>query len=239
MTYTPYCGMPPPPAELLTRWTLEPGLLIGLALALSVILWQGQGTARRNAVAGWAVVAVLFVSPLCALSMALFSARVAQHLMLTLIAAPLIAGLWRARIPPTVLSAGVFAILLWVWHIPAPYAWTLQSDLAYWAMHLSLLGSAVALWAGLLTRIARHPFEGALVLAGTAAQMTMLSILLIFAPAPWHAWHEAAAMSWGLSGMADQALAGAVMWIAGGLLMALSIWHLSRRFLREADPAQV
>ena len=32
--YTPFCGTPPLPADLLTRWTFDPVLLAGLAMAL-------------------------------------------------------------------------------------------------------------------------------------------------------------------------------------------------------------
>ncbi|HKK97824.1 MAG TPA: cytochrome c oxidase assembly protein [Marivita sp.] len=232
-TYVPYCGMPPAPDEWLSRWTLEPGLLIGLAIAAALILWRSNGVARQRGLAGWALVAVLFVSPLCALSMALFSARVAQHVLLTLVAAPLLALMWQQRVPPTKVSALAFAALFWLWHAPVPYAATVQSDLAYWSMHLSLLGSAVALWAGLQNRITTRPFETVMILAGTAAQMTMLAVLLIFAPSPWHIWHEVGAMSWGMSGMADQTLAGAVMWVAGGLLMFGAVLLLTQSFLRK------
>ena len=57
---------------------------------------ERQGQALTSA----ALVAFLFISPLCAASMALFSARVGQHLLLTLIAAPLIAAaLPKVRLP--------------------------------------------------------------------------------------------------------------------------------------------
>src|SRR6056297_797896 len=132
-TYVPFCGMPPMPDELLSRWTLDPLLLSGLAFAFGAILWMANGTALRRGVMGWALLAVLFVSPLCALSMALFSARVAQHLALTLVAAPLIAAaLPRAPQLPLAPVAALFAVLFWTWHAPAPYALTLGSDLAYW-----------------------------------------------------------------------------------------------------------
>lgn len=232
-TYIPYCGMPAAPEDWLTRWTLEPELLIGLFLAAALILWRYDGVSRQRGLAGWALVAVLFVSPLCALSMALFSARVGQHLLLTLVAAPLLARMWLHHVPPAKVAALVFAVLFWAWHSPQPYAWTLSSDLAYWSMHLSLLGSAIALWAALQSGIATRPFEAVIVLAATAAQMTMLAVLLVFAPSAWHNWHAAAAVPWGLSGMADQAFAGALMWVAGGLLMLGAVLLLIRSFLRQ------
>ncbi|MEO1364636.1 MAG: cytochrome c oxidase assembly protein, partial [Pseudomonadota bacterium] len=145
--YTPFCGTPPIPTELLTRWTFDPVLLAVLLAALAVGLARLPD--RRRFVMAWALVAVLFVSPLCAASMALFSARVAQHILLTLVAAPLLAGaLPRTRISPLG-AAVVFAALFWLWHAPAPYQATLASDLTYWAMHLSLFASATLMFASL------------------------------------------------------------------------------------------
>lgn len=231
-SYTPFCGTPPLPGELLGRWTFDPLLLAGLALALVAIWFGAQGAGvRRRGLAGWALVALLFVSPLCAASMALFSARVAQHLLLTLVAAPLLAPLLRRRAPGPALAATLFAGLFWLWHIPGPYALTLQSDLAYWAMHLSLLGAAVLLWAALGARVQSAPFAAALALAGTAAQMTALSVLLIVSGQLWHPWHELTTLPYGMTAMADQALAGAFMWVAGGLLFSGLIAALALRFL--------
>ncbi|MFD1807047.1 hypothetical protein ACFSHQ_02205 [Gemmobacter lanyuensis] len=77
-----YCGPAPDPAALWNRWNMDPLLLLALGmLALSV---------RRSptGLGGVGVLAVAFVSPLCALSAALFSARVLHHLALVAVAAP-------------------------------------------------------------------------------------------------------------------------------------------------------
>lgn len=224
--YTPFCGTPPLPAELWLRWTLDPLLLAGLAVALAVGMWAAAHRGRM--LAGWALVALLFVSPLCAASMALFSARVAQHILLTLVAAPLIAlALPRVRMPALPL-AGLFALLFWGWHAPGPYAATLQSDIVYWAMHLSLTGSAIALF----TAIAATP-ERALPAAGlTGAQLTFYAVLITLSPDPWHAWHVTHAVPFGLSGLADQQLAGGLMWVAGGAAFMAAIAAFAWRFLR-------
>ncbi|WP_375257305.1 cytochrome c oxidase assembly protein [Citreimonas sp.] len=227
--YIPFCGTPPVPAELWSRWTLDPALLLGLAVALAVGMRVAHD--RRLMAAGWALAALLFVSPLCALSMALFSARVAQHILLTLVAAPVIAAaLPRLRLPALPM-AGLFAVLFWGWHAPAPYAATLQSDLTYWAMHLSLTGSAVALFAAL-----RAAPERGLAAAGlTATQLTLYAVMVTLAPEPWHAWHEVHAIAFGLSGLADQQLAGALMWVAGGAVFMALVGWLAWHFLRD-DP---
>lgn len=225
--YTPFCGTPPLPADLLTRWTLDPFLLAGLAL-FSVVLWW-QAERRGVALGGAALVAVLFISPLCAASMALFSARVGQHILLTLVAAPLIAaGLPPLRLPVWPVAL-VFAVLFWGWHMPVPYAATLQSDLTYWAMHLSLTGTATALFVA---------FRSAGALAAvpavfTAAQLTGFAVVLTLAPTAWHGWHALTALPYGLSALADQQLAGALMWVAGGGLFMVLVALQVRRFLRQ------
>jgi len=233
--YVPFCGLPPLPGELWSRWTLDPLLLAGLAVLLVALLATRKHSATT--LTGWGIVALLFISPLCALSMALFSARVAQHLLLTLVAAPLLApALGVVRLPAAVL-AGLFAVLFWFWHLPAPYAATLEADGAYWAMHLSLLGGAVLFWAALRSQIDARPVASYLVIAATAAQMTLLAVLLTLSPAAWHRYHELTAIEFGLTGLQDQTLAGGLMWVAGGILMAALVWRLVAGRLDHTDGA--
>ena len=215
----PYCGAPPIPGSLLLRWNLDPVLLLAL-LALSLLHWRSAPNAlRRIAAAGWAVTALALISPLCALSVSLFSARVGQHMVMILIGAPLIARalpgprshrwLWPAT--------AAFTGFLWLWHLPAPYAATLHSDAIYWAMHTTLFFSAVILWRELLA-LGGRPLT--LVAAGTAAsmQMALLGAVLALAGHPLFAWHIATTGAWGMTALADQQLGGVLMWVPGGLL---------------------
>jgi putative membrane protein len=228
--YVPFCGAPPLPADLWLRWTLDPWLLSVLALA-ALAGFRFAADRQRFAYA-WALVAVLFVSPLCAASMALFSARVGQHILLTLIAAPVLAAaLPRMRLPALPLAV-VFAALFWGWHAPVPYAATLASDAGYWAMHLSLFASATLLFAAMRARV--HRALGAAALTGT--QLTIYATLLTLSDAPWHAWHLATTEPYGLTALGDQQLAGAMMWVAGGALFLTFVGTQAARFLREADP---
>ncbi|MBD3626151.1 MAG: cytochrome c oxidase assembly protein [Rhodobacteraceae bacterium] len=230
MEYVPFCGPPPVPSEIWSRWTLDPWLLGGLAIALLAGIALARD--RHRFVLGWGLVALAFTSPLCAASMALFSARIAQHLVLTLIAAPVLAAaLPRLRLPPVVTAAG-FAVLFWFWHLPGPYEATLRSDAAYWAMHVSVLGGAVLLWCSLLNAARELPFAGMLALALTAAQMTGLAVALTFSARVWHPWHMATAPTWGLDAMQDQALSGAIMWVGGGALFVLMTAILATRLVR-------
>lgn len=228
--YVPFCGAPPLPEELWTRWTLDPYLLAGLALTALAGLRFTQD--RKRFLAAWSLAAVLFISPLCAASMALFSARVGQHILLTLVAAPILAAaLPRMRLPALPFAA-VFAVLFWGWHAPVPYQAMLESDLTYWAMHLSLCGTAKNLFAAMRARPHRAPGAPAL----TGARLTIYATLLTLAEAAWLDWHLATTQSYGLSPLGDQQFAGAMMWVAGGLLFLTFIATLTAGFLRENAP---
>ena len=79
----PHCGAPPVPGAL--RWKLDQ-FLIGSLLFLA---GAGLAYARPRAVVARDFcepfrMALAFISPLCHLSVALFSARVAQHMAITL-----------------------------------------------------------------------------------------------------------------------------------------------------------
>ncbi|WP_427024218.1 cytochrome c oxidase assembly protein [Aureimonas ureilytica] len=216
----PYCGAPPTPNELLSSWNLDSAVLTLLGLALLFGERRLTGAARTWHRLAVASLVLAFVSPLCALSSALFSARVAHHLLLISLAAPLLALAWpqRRALPVLGLSALalVHVVLVWVWHAPAPYALALGSDAIYWLMEISLLGSAVFLWRGLLAPGASL-MRVLLVHLGIVAQMGLLGALITFAPAPLYAPHFLSTLPFGLSALEDQQLAGLLMWVPANL----------------------
>jgi len=231
----PYCGTPPAPGELLSRFNLDP-VLIAVLIALALLHVYAIRTARARALAaaGWAIAAAALISPLCALSVALFSARIAQHMILLLVAAPLIAAAWqnseRPRSEATLyVSAFVFTACLWVWHMPGPYDATFSSTLIYWSMHVSLFGSATLLWRELL----HHPPErtGLVLLVGLSSsmQMGLLGAVLTLAGRPLFFPHLTTTTAWGLTALQDQQLGGTLMWVPGmGLFLYVALRSLYR-----------
>lgn len=243
-----YCGPPPRPAELFGSWNLDPLLLValgvgalawwlaarrgvGLLLRSQDVRWareRGDPT-RRWFASGWLALALTFVSPLCALGVALFSARVAQHLLLVALVAPLLALARPERLlrlappaPPsarTVTVAGLtYALVFWAWHAPAAYDATFGRVAIYWTMHLSLLASATWVWS-VMVRAGAGP-RLALGL-GSALQMGLLGALLVLAPRPLYRAHLETTAAWGLTPVGDQALGGLLCWILGCLPFAL------------------
>jgi len=225
--WTPYCGPAPTPSSWMTQWNLDPALNAMLA-ALFVVAVVATRRGRTNGVAILAVLlgAVLFVSPLCAISSALFSARTLHHLLLVCAIAPLVAwALPRAMRPRLAMATAVQAAVLWAWHAPGAYAAALSSDIVFWMMQLTLLASAVWFWRAV--RATSGPGAVAGLLAAMMA-MGLLGALLTFAGQPVYAPHFATTLAWGLSPLEDQQAAGLIMWApASAVYLLAALWRLN------------
>jgi len=212
--WTPYCGAAPDGG--VWRWNLDPVLLAALAIGLLVVAMQLEGRRRLFGIAGVMALVVGFVSPVCALSSALFSARTLHHVLLVGAAAPLLAlALPRRSIGPLVLATMAQVAVFWAWHAPGLYAAALSNDLVYWLMQVTVLGSAVWFWAA--ARMAPAPAAVVALLAAMLA-MGLLGAILTFASQPVYVPHFATTLAWGLTPLEDQQTAGLIMWAPASAL---------------------
>jgi putative membrane protein len=219
--FLPYCGPSPLPADLWLRWNLDPSVLLGLAAALiSYALAKpkarpGERRCFHFAVAG---LFVAFVSPLCALTVALFSARVAHHVLLVAGVAPLLALAFAPRGPAIPLSLAflLHTAVFWVWHGPTLYSLALSDTGIYWFMQASLLGSAWLMWRGIFNPATGRGYTMAALL-GSIVQMGMLGALLTFAARPLYMPHLGTTGAFGLDPLVDQQLSGILMWVPASL----------------------
>lgn len=236
--WAPYCGPAPVPADLLGRWNPDPVLLAGLAVA--AIWWSASGKrqAQRKgfSVGAFALTLLLFVSPFCALTSALFSARVVHHVVLAVILAPLLVFAFpRERMPaPGSLAAwtGAQAILFWLWHAPVAYSAALSDNAIYWLMQASLLGSSIMFWSA-LRRASPPAAVGALLV--TMVQMGLLGSLITFASRPLYVPHFLTTEAWGLSALQDQQLAGLIMWAPAAALYLVAALVVAHRWLKSEE----
>jgi putative membrane protein len=179
-------------ARILSWWTWDPVVLVLLALSGWGYarglrrLWRragvGGGVRRWQAAcfaAGWLGLFVALVSPLDALGGVLFSAHMAQHEILMLIAAPLLvlgrplipllyalprggrlrvgrwtqapafAAGWRGLTAPVAVWV-IHGVALWIWHLPALYEATLENEWIHAFQHGSFFGSAALFWWALI-----------------------------------------------------------------------------------------
>lgn len=224
-----YCGPAPVPDDWLLRWNFDPFALLVVA---------GTALAARRSAAGWAATAFLataFLSPLCALSSALFAARVVHHILLVALAAPLLALAWPSRGGggvglPFLLATGA----LWLWHLPGAYDAALANVGIYWAMQATLFGTALAFWRA---AFAQSPAPGAGWAFLAYLAMGMLGAILTLAPHSLYAAHATAPMHWGLTALSDQQLGGLIMWMPAGLAYLLWGGLMARRAWHEAEAA--
>jgi cytochrome c oxidase assembly factor CtaG/cytochrome c2 len=149
---------------------------------------------------------------------------------------------WR-RQPPLRSAAHTFGsplaiwlastLALWLWHLPQLYEAALVNDFVHGVEHLSFLLTAWLFW-GVVVRPLGHGSRGAgvavLLLFTAAMQSGVLGALITLAPSPWYTSYAATTAAWGLSPLADQQLAGVIMWVPAGTvylaatLLILGIW---------------
>ncbi len=262
-----HTGAPLRPHDLWTAWELQPVLVAGIVL----VAWlyrrgaAGRPHDRRRLACGvgLAVAGLAVLSPLDAMSGALASAHMVQHLLLILVAGPLLAvsrpleSMWRGvpvagrrwvgrrrraagltpavvrrvPLPGAVWLAHVAAV--WGWHAAGPYEAALRFDVVHAAEHGSFLVTAALFWWVVVEVLDR----GAAVLYVFTAALasTVLAALLTFATAPWYPAYSATAPAWGLSPLADQQLAGVLMWVPGGLGYAGAALALLASWLRRME----
>jgi putative membrane protein len=237
-----YCGPAPVPAQVGTSWNLDPVLLGALGAMTALYFWRGGTTAaqQRAFLGAQAVLVVAFVSPLCALSVALFSARIGHHMLMVAVAAPLLAYALPRSVPGRWLTAAGLGhmVLLWLWHAPLAYGWAVEGVASYWLMEISLLGSAAAFWSAALAR-RQEPLPVILALVLTMAQMGLLAALITFAQQPLFGPHLTTTLAFGLTPLEDQQLAGLIMWAPGALPYFAAVIWMAIRWLKtlETDEA--
>jgi putative membrane protein len=206
-----YCGPAPLPAEIWERWNLDPLLLLGLVVLAFMIGRRPPGAAAV------VVLVIAFVSPLCALSAALFSARVVHHVLLVVVAAPLLAlaipfGRATLALPGLMISTAA----LWLWHLPVAYDAAMSNVAVYWLMQVTLLVPAVVFWRAVL-HPGQSPGRSIVFIWAAFMQMALLGALLTFAPETLYAIHAIAPMDWGFTPLSDQQLGGLIMWIPAAI----------------------
>jgi len=103
-----------------------------------------------------------------------------------------------------------------LWHVPAIYRWAVGEELRHSLMHLSFLGSAFLFWSVVLDpdhkRRLNH-FARALFVLSAALVTGLPGALICFARQPLYILTANGSRHDGLTVLADQQLAGLIMWI--------------------------
>jgi putative copper resistance protein D len=262
--------------DVLFQWRPEPILLA--ALAAATLGWLI--VARRVSLAhpakphprwrsaaflgGLAVLAVALMSPIEAYEGQLFSVHMLQHMLIELVAAPLLLlgapatlGL-RAASPSvrarlllvlhsravTVLSFPLlawvlFAAVNWGWHFSSLYNDALETPWLHDVEHLTFLGAALLFWwpvVGADPARWRLPHPVRLFYLFLAMpQNSFLGIALMSAPLALYSHYLTNGRDWGPSPIVDQSIGGMLMWVGGDVAFLLAMGLVVAAWVRAED----
>jgi putative membrane protein len=215
-----------------------------------------------------AIVAVLaaLLPPIDLLSEELLSIHMIQHMLLMMVAAPLFVfshsdffirmgftgqgrrRIWRLqrlfvggglnRVTRPLLIAGLYALVLWIWHLPRLYESALESRLIHNVQHLAFFISSYFFWKVLLRRIgspALNSAAGIIYLFVTSLHSTALGVLMALSPQIWYPFYSHTTGAHGLSAIEDQQLAGYIMWMPAGISYVLIAIWLTMRLVKDPE----
>lgn len=255
----------PTAASLLLGWTFEPSIV--LPLVATAVVWlrlvsrvnrahPGNPVPRRRSVAflaGLAVIAVALLSGIDAYDTTLFSVHMVQHVLLALVAAPLIALgapitlLLRAASPDVrrrvilpvlhsramrvvsfpVVSWLVFAGVMWGTHFSPIFDASLENPLVHDLEHALYLGAGLLFWwpaVGLDPSPWRMSHPvRAMYVFLQMPQNTFLAVTILNTTAVLYAHYATLVRPWGPSPLDDQRVAGALMWLVGDVLFIAAL----------------
>ncbi len=268
---------PPDAAGLLLGWTWEPLPTIGLLVA--ALLWltavrrvnrahPANPVPRLRSAAflgGLAAVALALLSGIERYDTVLFWVHMVQHILLALVAAPLLAlaapitlllrlaspGARRRWILPVlhgrivravsfpVVSWLLFAGAMWAAHFSPLFDAALEDPLVHDLEHVLFLGTALLFW---WPALGADPSPWrlshpvrAMYVFLQMPQNTFLAVAILSAPAPLYEHYATLARSWGPTPLADQQAAAGVMWFVGDLLFLAAILALVAAWMRHED----
>ncbi len=165
--------------------------------------------------AGVGVTVAALSPPAQARAEASLTAHMVQHVVLLVIAAPMLVASRRPAagavpVAPWALAAGagLHAGLMVAWHLPLAFDAAERTDAVHGLDHLSLLATAAVFW--WVVGLGSRPPHRLSVLAVFASSMAGVGLgaAMTLAATPWYAHHPA---------ISDQQVAGVVMWALAGL----------------------
>ena len=268
---------PPTVANLLFGWTFEPAVVI--PLLASWIAWRyavrrvnaqhpANPVPRIRSVAFYcalAAVAVALDSGIDRYDTVLFSVHMVQHLLLTLVAAPLFALsapitlLLRRSSPATrrrwilpvlhsrvvrtlsfpVVSWLIFAAVMWGTHFSPIFDRALEDPFVHDLEHLGYLAAGVLFW---WPAIGPDPSPWRMIhpvrimyVFTQMPQNTFLAVAILNVSQPLYPHYATLVRSWGPSPLNDQQIAAGIMWLFGDLGFLVAILGLVAAWLRYEE----
>lgn len=257
-----------------TTWTADWPALAAMAGSLTLYLRgygrrRTAGTARPRRLAlflaGLGVVLLALVTPVATVSEQLLWVHMVQHLLLMVVAAPLLAlgapvatirqGLSpgsrhalarvsrssrraRRRVgdpSPLVVATAVHIAVTWVWHAPALYDLAVRVEAVHALEHAAFLGTAVWVWSEVVATARRGRRLQAYATLCLGALIAQGGVLGALLTFAGRSVYAVYTGAGGFTALEDQEFAGALMWVPPGFVYATVA---VRRFTAWIDAAE-
>jgi cytochrome c oxidase assembly factor CtaG len=191
---------------------------------------------------GVAAIVVAVFPPLSTISQQLFSAHMLQHLLLIVVAAPLLVisgadarlqrfAFMRWLTQPAVAWIAFVAVFLF-WHWASAFQWAAGSAAGELLEHVSIFVTAFLFWDVALSRTshAQISYGARALYVMTAAVATDLpGVIMVFAPRAICTMPGENAYQWGITPLQDQQVAGLLMWVPANLaFFSVATWLFAR-----------
>lgn len=269
---------PPVPSfpGVLLAWTLDPLPIIGVAVAAFAYLWAERRVAVRHPanpvprhrrllfMGGLAAILLALASPVDTYEGVLFSVHMVQHILLEMVAAPLIvlsapitlalraAGPSQRRVMLAVLHSHparwltfplvtwfLFAAVNWGWHFSALYNLALGNDAIHYGEHASFLFVALLFWWPVIGPDPQpwhmpHPVR-LLYLFLAMPQNSFLGVALLSTERVLYLHYVTVIRTWGPTPLDDQHLGGALMWVFGDIVFLTAMVGIVWAWMRFED----
>lgn len=228
--------------------TLEPLQLVAVTVAAAAYTFRAQALAAQGRpvpawrvacfAAGIALIAAGLISPLAHMGEELLLAHMAQHLLVGDIAALLIVlGLTGPLLQPLlaikaidrlrVLTHPLIALPLWalslyVWHIPTLYQEALTNEAVHALQHACFIGFGVLMWMPLVGPLPVPSWFGIGpkigYIVGVRFAGTILGNVFMWSNSVFYPAYAPGEAEFGISALSDQGTAGVIMTVEGGLV---------------------
>ncbi len=132
----------------------------------------------------------------------------------------------------------LYAAVLWAWHLPRFYEAAMASEPLHHVQHVMFFSASCLFWRVLFDPIGRLRLSRAaavLYLFVTSLHATVLGVFMALSPALWYGAYAETPQVWGLSPLADQQLAGYIMWMPACMMYALVAAVVFARWLQAND----
>ena len=207
---------------------------------------------------GLTLIVLTLVSPIGHISQELLFMHMIEHLLLADFGALLIVlGLTGPVLQPILkikffdrlrvlthpaIAFPLWAINLYVWHLPALYEAALRSSVVHSIEHIMFIGFAINMWMPLFGPLPKPRWFGNLGKLGyiLAVRLTgaVLGNIFIWSGTTFYSYYARGEDYWGISALKDQGIAGSVMMVEGSILTICLFAWLFLRAAQEGDERQ-